>query len=113
MSRDAPVPPPHDAPAHDAPPPDAVAAVIHPDPYPFYAALRAERPFDHDGRTGQWVAADAATVEAVLAHPACRVRPPSEPVPTHLVATRSGAVFGRLARMTDGAMLASKTIALG
>jgi cytochrome P450 len=85
------------------PPADALAAVAHPDPYPFYAALRAERPFGHDDRLGLWVAADARAVDDVLAHPACRVRPPIEPVPAHLDGTRSGDVFGRFARTTDGA----------
>lgn len=79
-----------------------LTAVTHRDPYPFYADLVAERPFAHDPESGLYVAAGAAAVEAVLADPACRVRPPSEPVPPGIVGTPAGDVFGRLVRMTDG-----------
>ncbi|AXA92347.1 cytochrome P450 [Massilia sp. YMA4] len=85
-----------------APPADALAAVSHPDPYPYYAALaRQEAPF-HDERLGLWVAAHPGTVRAVLAQADCRVRPPHEPVPPAL-AGPAGSVFGALARMNDGA----------
>lgn len=83
------------------PPSDPVAAVTHPDPYPYYAALR-QRPFDWDEALGLWVAASAEDALAVLASPACRVRPPSEPVPRPLLGGAVGALFGRLVRMTDG-----------
>ncbi|GLZ38374.1 cytochrome P450 [Actinokineospora sp. NBRC 105648] len=73
-----------------------------PDPYPAYARLVAERPFGLDD-TGLWIAASAAAVEAVLTAPAGRVRPAAEPVPRGIVGTPAGAVFGGLARMTDGA----------
>jgi cytochrome P450 len=79
-----------------------VSAVTAADPYPFYAALVADRPFGWDDRLGVWVAASAAAVTAVLGEPGLRVRPPSEPVPAGLVATAAGDVFGRLIRMTDG-----------
>ena len=36
---------------------DPIAAVIHPDPYPFYAGLVAERPLYRDDALGLWVAA--------------------------------------------------------
>lgn len=83
------------------PPSDPVAAVTHPDPYPWYAALR-QRPFHRDETLGLWVAARAEDALAVLASSACRVRPPSEPVPRPLAGGAAGALFGRLVRMTDG-----------
>ncbi len=79
-----------------------ITAVTAPDPYPYYAGLVAERPFGFDETLRAWVAADAASVTAVLAEPALRVRPPAEPVPAGLVGTAAGDVFGRLVRMTDG-----------
>ena len=84
------------------PPPDPVAAVTHPDPYPYYADLAGRAPFHRDAGLGQWVACGAEVVVAVLRSPACRVRPPSEPVPRALVGTPAGEVFGRLIRMNDG-----------
>jgi cytochrome P450 len=84
-------------------PADPVAAVIHPDPYPYYARLAAEAPFHrHDG-LGLWVAAGAEAVTEVLTSPACRVRPPADPVPPALAAGPAGALFRRLVRFTDGA----------
>lgn len=83
-------------------PANAVAAVTHPDPYPYYAALTRDRPFAWDAEMRTWVAASAATVEAVLASPLCRVRPSIEPVPAALSGTDAGDVFTRLARMSDG-----------
>jgi len=82
---------------------NVVAAATHPDPYPFYARLVAERPFGWDAAAGAWVAASAAAVEAVFASPLCRVRPPGEPVPAAIAGTAAGEVFARLARMSDGA----------
>ncbi|MGO4128647.1 cytochrome P450 [Inquilinus sp. YAF38] len=82
-------------------PTDPVAAVTHPDPYPYYATLR-QRPFHRDEALGLWVAAGAETAMAVLSSPACRVRPPAEPVPPPLRGGAVGDLFGRLVRMTDG-----------
>src|SRR5262249_57507289 len=65
-------------------PRDPIAAVTHSDPYPYYAQLVATRPFHRDDTLGLWVACSAAAVTDVLGHPACRVRPPSEPVPRPL-----------------------------
>jgi cytochrome P450 len=79
-----------------------VSAVTAPDPYPYYAELTRQRPFGHDGALGVWVAADAASVTAVLREPALRVRPPAEPVPAGIVGTPAGQVYGHLVRMTDG-----------
>jgi cytochrome P450 len=82
-------------------PADPVAAVTHPDPYPYYAAL-ARRPLERHQALGLWVAAGARDVEAVLASELCRVRPASEPVPRAIDGTAAGSVFGRLVRMNDG-----------
>ncbi len=40
-------------------PADPIAAVIHPDPYPYYADLVARRPLYRDAALGLWVAASA------------------------------------------------------
>ena len=78
-----------------------VAAVTHPDPYPYYAALAEHRtPSYHDGLR-LWVAAHPALLRDVMAHPDCRVRPVREPVPASL-AGPLGTVFGALVRMNDG-----------
>lgn len=84
-------------------PADPFAAVTHPDPYPYYARLLAERPMDWDETLRAWIAVSAEAVDAVLAHPACRVRPPGEPVPPALLGSPAGELFGRLVRMNDGA----------
>lgn len=84
------------------PPADPLEAVTHPEPYPYYARLTADRPFGFDAALGMWVAASAQAVEAVLEHQSLGVRPPDEPVPAHLTGTATGDVFGRLIRMNDG-----------
>lgn len=83
-------------------PRDAVEAVTHPDPFPFYRRLREERPLFFDARLGLWVASSHAAVSAALGHPALRVRPPAEPVPQALQGRVAGEVFTQLVRMTDG-----------
>ncbi|MFP2930107.1 cytochrome P450 [Pyxidicoccus sp. 3LG] len=83
-------------------PRDAVAAVTHPDPYPYYAELVARRPLYRDDALGMWVASSARAVTAVLTAPACRVRPSSEPVPRALLGSPAGDVFRHLVRMNDG-----------
>ena len=84
------------------PPRDPVAAVTHPDPYPYYAEMLRRRPFHRDEALGLWVAASAETATAALASPAGRVRPPAEPVPLALLGGAAGEIFARLVRMTDG-----------
>jgi cytochrome P450 len=84
------------------PPCNALEAVTHPDPWPFYCSLRQERPLFFDAGLGLWVASSHAAVSAALNHPALRVRPPTEPVPRALQGTAAGEVFGLLVRMTDG-----------
>ncbi|MDF3836973.1 cytochrome P450, partial [Cupriavidus basilensis] len=76
-------------------------AVTHPDPAAYYHTLAAQRPFYRDEALGLWVAAGAAEVAAVLAHPACRVRPPAQAVPPALAGSHAGALFGGLIRMND------------
>ena len=83
-------------------PADPIAAVTHPDPYPFYARLVANRPLYRDEALGVWVAASAGAVTAVLTSDLCRVRPPAEPVPRALAGSPAGEIFRRLVRMTDG-----------
>ncbi|WP_241302954.1 cytochrome P450 [Burkholderia stabilis] len=85
-------------------PTDPIAAVTHRDPYPYYAALVDGPPLAFDASLGLWVASRAATVTAVLGHPACRVRPLDAPVPPALRGTTAGALFGELVRMNDGAL---------
>jgi cytochrome P450 len=83
-------------------PRDPIAAVTHPDPYPYYARLVATRPFHRDDTLALWVACSAAAVTEVLGDPACLVRPPAEPVPRPLLGSAAGSIFGRLVRMNDG-----------
>ena len=86
-----------------------VAAVTHPDPYPYYAALTTrttlfhESALGHESAFGLWVAASADAVTAVLASAICCVRPPTEPIPVHLLSTSIADVFPHLVRMSDGA----------
>lgn len=84
-------------------PADPVVAVSHRDPYPYYAALAADRPFHRDEKLNLWVAASAAAVRDVLQSTDCHVRPPAEPVPKHLGDGTAAKVFGKLVRMTEGA----------
>jgi hypothetical protein len=77
-------------------PPDPIAAVTHPDPYPFYADLAVRRPLYRDEALWLWVASSAAVVTAVLTSDLCRVRPPAEPVPAALLGSpppRSSAIW--------------------
>jgi len=83
------------------PPHDPIAAVTHPDPYPFYAELAA-KPLHRDEGLGLWVAAGAGAVEAVLRSDLCRVRPPAEPIPRALLGSPAAEVFRHLVRMNDG-----------
>ncbi|MGU7773903.1 cytochrome P450 [Burkholderia sp. MR1-5-21] len=85
-------------------PTDPIAAVTHRDPYPYYAALVDGPPLAFDAALGLWVASRAASVSAVLADPACRVRPLADPVPLALRGTTAGELFAQLVRMNDGAL---------
>ncbi|HKX32558.1 MAG TPA: cytochrome P450 [Blastocatellia bacterium] len=81
---------------------DPIAAVTHPDPYPYYAALTSSRPLYYDRARGLWVAASAETVTSVLTNELCRVRPPAEPVPRALLGSPAAEIFRHLVRMNDG-----------
>lgn len=83
-------------------PENVLKAPSHPDPYPWYAQLRATRPLYFDEAIGLWVASSAALVEEAFQHPGLLVRPPAEPVPKPLLGRPTGDVFGQLVRMTDG-----------
>jgi cytochrome P450 len=85
-----------------APPADAIAAVTHPNPYPWYATLRSGAPLVFDERLRLWVASRAEVVRELLDCPALRVRPAAEPVPRAIAGTPAGEVFGHLVRMNDG-----------
>jgi cytochrome P450 len=83
-------------------PPDPIAAVIHPDPYPYYADLVARKPLYRDETLGVWVASSAAVVRAVLTSDLCRVRPLNEPIPKALLSSPAASIFGHLVRWNDG-----------
>ncbi|VVE88187.1 cytochrome P450 [Pandoraea bronchicola] len=89
--------------SHSVPPPaNALAAVTHPNPYPYYASLAERRPFDFDASLGLWIAAGPQALAAVLRHAACGVRPAGAPVPVPLAEGAAGDWFGALVRMNDG-----------
>jgi cytochrome P450 len=79
---------------------NVIAAVTHPDPYPYYATL-AQGGLRYDAALKLWIAASPELIREVMAHPACRVRPPAEPVPA-AIAGSAGELFGMLVRMNDG-----------
>ncbi len=85
------------------PPEHPLQAVTHPDPYPYYAALARDRPLYRDAALDLWVASHPDAIAAVMRHPAARVRPPAEPVPTHICPGPAGELFGRFVRMNDSA----------
>ncbi len=83
-------------------PADPFAAVTHAAPYDYYRRLADGPPLRFDAALDCWLATGAAGVLAVLAHPACRVRPIGQPVPDTLAGTPCGAIFAELVRMNDG-----------
>ena len=82
-------------------PQNPIAAVTHPNPYPYYDDLVARRLY-RDDALGLWVATSADAVTAVLSSERCRVRPIAEPVPAALIGTVAGDIFSQLVRMSDG-----------
>lgn len=84
-------------------PQNPIAAVTHPDPYPYYASLRAVGAVGWIDDCKAWALVAASSVGGAFQLPLARVRPPSELVPAFLLGTPAGAVFGALARMNDGA----------
>ena len=93
-------------------PTDALAAVTHDDPYPYYTELAAQDGLVFDPKLGLWIAASAASVAAVLTHASCRVRPLAEPVPAAIAGTPAGQIFGELVRMNEGARHTQPRLAL-
>lgn len=83
-------------------PTDPIAAVTHPNPYPYYADLVAQRPLYYDETLRMWVASSAEAVTAVLTSDLCRARPIAEPIPRAIVGSSSSAIFQDLIRMNDG-----------
>ncbi|GCE26532.1 cytochrome P450 [Dictyobacter alpinus] len=83
-------------------PQDAIAAVTHHNPYPYYADLVAHKPLYYDQIKGYWIASSAAAVRAVLTSDLCRVRPLTEPVPKALLGSSAADIFQHLVRMNDG-----------
>jgi cytochrome P450 len=84
-------------------PTHAIAAVQHPNPYPYYAALRQGSDLQFDPELQLWLAAKAEVIRQVMAEPAAAVRPAHEAVPAHLQGNDLGKLFAQLIRMTDGA----------
>jgi len=82
-------------------PDNVLAAAAHRNPYPFYAALVSPA-LVFDAPRKLWLASGAAAVKEVLGNPACRVRPLAEPVPSAIIGSAAGEVFGHLVRMNDG-----------
>jgi cytochrome P450 len=83
-------------------PTDPLQAVTHPNPYPYYAALRKRASLARDEVSRLWIAARARTVNAVLSDERLTVRPVGEPVPRAIAEQPAGKVFGQLARMNEG-----------
>jgi cytochrome P450 len=84
-------------------PTDVLAAVTHPDPYPYYARLRERGATFHNAGLGCWVVPGATEVREALANPALHVRPAADRVPRPIQGTPAGEIFGALVRMNDGA----------
>lgn len=83
-------------------PTDPFSAVTRAAPYDYYRRLADGPPLRFDAQLDCWLATGAAGVQAVLEHPACRVRPPGLAVPESLAGTPCGAIFAELVRMNDG-----------
>lgn len=83
-------------------PADPIAAVVHGDPYPYYAELAATSGARWHDDHRLWFVAATADVNEVLDDADCHVRPIAEPVPLALVGTAAGDLFVRLARTTEG-----------
>jgi len=83
--------------------PKAVSAATEQNPYPYYASLIEEGGIARDEESNLWVVSSAQWVRDVLLSPNFVTRPGTEPVPSALLGTEAGSVFGALVRMTDGA----------
>lgn len=81
---------------------DPIVAVTSDEPGRIYAGIALQDALVWSDSIGMWVAANTSTVRDVLTHANCRVRPAGEPIPPCLTGTTAGAIFSKLARMTDG-----------
>lgn len=77
-------------------------AATHTDPYVYYSQLRHKGDLYYYHHSQVWVACRAKSVQAILQHPDCHVRPFHEPVPTAIAQSAAGEIFSRLMRMNDG-----------
>lgn len=89
-----------------------LAAACHADPYPYYQQLLSGPALLFDAPSKLWLASRGQVIHDVLRHPCCLVRPLHEAVPPAIAGGSAGAVFARLARMTDGAGHAASRHAL-
>lgn len=94
-------------------PQNAIAAVCHPGPYPYYRRLLAEPALHFNHELKLWIASRAEVIQDVFANPHCTVRPAAEVVPKALAGSSAGAVFGNLIRMNEGAGHARPKTAVG
>ncbi|RYX98191.1 MAG: cytochrome P450 [Comamonadaceae bacterium] len=94
------------------PPASVLEAAVHPDPYPFYAALLQGPPLVFDPDQRFWIAARSSVIREALANPVLRVRPVGQPVLPAIAGTAAGEVFGDLVRMNDGKRHAAPKVAL-
>ena len=84
------------------PPLTAIAAACHSDPYPYYQRLLAGPDLVFDTGLQLWIASRAAVICDIMSNSDCVVRPASQPVPDAIAGSSAGAVFSRLARMSEG-----------
>ncbi len=85
-----------------------LSAATADDPYAYYERLALDAPFVFVGNLNAWIAASAATVEAVLNNPAFHVRPADDIVPSIMRGTALGELFAHMVRMTDGPLHVSR-----
>ncbi len=81
---------------------NALDAVTHVNPYPWYENLRKNAPVYFDPALKLWIASSSAAVAAIFENANCGVRPASEPVPAAIAGTPAGEVFSHLIRMNEG-----------
>ena len=84
-------------------PDDPLSAACSPDPYPYYASLRAQESLLWNEKHSLWVASRACDMEEILHSPHCAVRPPAQPVPPSLAGGSAAQVFAGQMRMNEGA----------
>lgn len=83
-------------------PQDPISAATHPNPYPYYASLVAEKPLYYDEVLGLCVASSAKAVTTIMTNDLCRLRPTTEPIPKALLGSPAANIFRHLVRMNEG-----------